>query len=147
MAEDVKITHLQKKLVSILDIDLTKEDTRNVQNQVNSPRTKEACLRLGIDLKELNPINRAKVEAQLKERERKPSVPKELIDMRVEHLDKKRHEKYRMIKEERETVIHEIEHGVAPHFASVSAGNSTGSGGNLFLTFAGLKQTSGMVGS
>jgi hypothetical protein len=40
-------------------------------------------MRLGIDLKELNPIVRQKVEDSLKERERKRTVPKELVDMRM----------------------------------------------------------------
>jgi len=101
---------------------------------INSPRTKEACMRLGIDLKELNPVNRDKVEINLKERERKRSVPKELVDMRMEHLEGKRKQKYKMIKDEREAVIQEIENGVAGPYASVSAGHSSGSAGK-FLTF------------
>jgi len=87
-----------------------------VQNVVNSPRTREACQRLGIDLRELNPANRHKVEEALKERERKRAVPKELVDMRMDHLDQKRMVKWKMIKDERETVIHEIQHGTGPNF-------------------------------
>jgi len=119
--------------VSILDINIEDPNLKNVENLINSPRTKEACLRLGIDLKELNHVNRGKVEIYLKERERKRSVPKELIDMRMEHLEGKRKQKYKMIKDERDAVIHEIEHGTSGPYASVSAGNSTGSGGKLIL--------------
>lgn len=53
--------------------------------------------------------------------------------MRMEHLEGKRKQKYKMIKDERDAVIHEIEHGISGPYASVSAGNSTGSGGKIIL--------------
>lgn len=66
---------------------------------LESPRSKEACRRLGIDPADLNRITEDKVREIIAQRERKKVIPKVLIDIRMAHYEEKRKEKINLIKE------------------------------------------------
>jgi hypothetical protein len=85
--------------VSIVDIQPDTQYEKSMKDILNSPRSLEACLRVGIELTDLDPILEETVRQQLVERERKPNIPKVLIDMRMKHNEEKRREKIRLIKE------------------------------------------------
>ena len=66
---------------------------------VNSPRSLEACKRLGIQLSDLDTVTEEQVREKILERERKRSVPQVLVDMRLKHYADKRKSQVHMIKE------------------------------------------------
>lgn len=66
---------------------------------LNSPRTLEACRRLGIDLADLDPVPESVVKAQLVEREKNRNVPPILIEIRKKHYDEKRVSKINLLKQ------------------------------------------------
>ena len=72
---------------------------------LNSPRTLEAMATLGLKAEELEPISYESVRHYFIQRERKQAIPKQLVDLRFETLNKRRHQKRQMIIEEREKII------------------------------------------
>ena len=60
---------------------------------------------LGLTFEELEPLQVERVREYFIKRERKQSIPGELIRLRFDMLNKRRHEKKRMIIEKREQII------------------------------------------
>jgi hypothetical protein len=59
----------------------------------------EACRRLGIHLEELIPVTEDFVKQKIIERDRRKNVPKELVQIRMDHYNEKRDYKIKQIKE------------------------------------------------
>jgi hypothetical protein len=74
---------------------------KELKDMINSPRTLEACKRLGINLADLDTVTEDQVRERILERERKRSVPQVLVEMRMKHYADKRKERITMIKEVR----------------------------------------------
>ena len=72
-----------------------------MKDLLNSPRTLEACKRLGIHLGDLDSVTEDQVRERIMQRERKKTVPQVLVDMRMQYYADKRKEKLKMIKEVR----------------------------------------------
>ncbi len=94
-------------MVGIHQINLEEPAEESIARIVNSPRSLEAAQRQGINLQELDPVTEKQVEEMLKARERKPNVPKVLVEIRLNHLMNKRQEKLKLLIEEREYIIEE----------------------------------------
>ena len=68
---------------------------------INSPRTLEAMECLGILGAELDDVNYESIRDEIVKRERKQSIPKIVVDLRFENLQKKRHQKKLLIEQVR----------------------------------------------
>jgi hypothetical protein len=77
-------------LFSIEDLSVDKQYERSIKDLLNSPRTLEACKRLGIHPEELDPVTEDVVRERIMTRERKKTVPKVLVDMRMQYYQDKR---------------------------------------------------------
>ncbi len=77
--------------------------------RLNSPRTLEAMASLGLTTEELEPIPYESVIQYFMKRERKKNIPKELVDLRWNMINKRRHAKKEMIIREREKIIFQEE--------------------------------------
>lgn len=73
--------------------------------QVKSPRTVLACQMLGLNLKELNPVEEDEVRQYYVLRDKTQNPSKEFVDLRINMLDQRRYDKLRMIKEKRREII------------------------------------------
>jgi len=71
---------------------------------ITSPRSLEACLRLGVDPRELLPHP---VKAFGKSLDKKIKITPEEQQARYEHFELRRKEKIKAIKEKREAIVHE----------------------------------------
>jgi len=78
------------KLVSIADLSPDQKYPKSIANLVNSPRSLEACKRQGINLSELDPIDKASVEKKIKERDKTKQVPPDIVEVRFQHSEEKR---------------------------------------------------------
>ena len=74
---------------------------------MNSPRTVEAMRILGLETSELVPISMEEIKQYFIQREKTTDFPKELIDLRFQMLDNRRHNKKRLIVEKRNDLIME----------------------------------------
>ena len=90
--------------MNIEDFDLN-ENEANISIKINSPRTLEAMKILGLDAKDLDPIDYSSVKDFLQKRDRKKDVPKELVDLRFKMLDQRRHDKKKLIVDERNKIM------------------------------------------
>jgi len=77
--------------------------------RLNSPRTLEAMASLGLSMEELEPVPYESIIQYFIKRERKKSIPKELVDLRWDMINKRRHAKREMIIREREKIIFQEE--------------------------------------
>lgn len=68
-----------------------------VVHEINSPRTLEACLRLGLDPAELAPKNENKFKTK--------DLPPELVKVKYDHFERKRKEKIAAVISEREVIM------------------------------------------
>ena len=76
--------------MSIDEVNPDHQYERSFKQLINSPRSIEACRRQGIELTELDPITDEKVKHMICERDKRKSVPKVLIDIRMQHYEEKR---------------------------------------------------------
>ena len=74
---------------------------------MNSPRTVEAMRILDLETSELVPISMEEIKQYFIQREKTTDFPKELIDLRFQMLDNRRHNKKRLIVEKRNDLIME----------------------------------------
>jgi hypothetical protein len=72
-----------------------KIDTKGISyaDILNSPRTLEAMESLGILGKELDDIKYETIRDELMKRERKQNIPKIIVDLRYDNVQKKREDK------------------------------------------------------
>lgn len=68
-----------------------------IAQEINSPRTLEACLRLGLDPSELAPKSKSTYESK--------DLTAEMVNVKYEHFERKRNEKIFAVKTERESII------------------------------------------
>ena len=82
-----------------MDLIITIENFQDGGNarEINSPRTLEACLRSGLDPKELMHKPRSAFLSK--------SMTKEMVDAKVAINEKKRRDKISLVKEERDAII------------------------------------------
>ena len=90
--------------VSIEDVDLSK-NAKGVSFEINSPRTLQACKILGLELSELEPVDKSSVVAYYQARERSKNVPHEYVELRFNMLNQRRFDKQKLIAEERKKLI------------------------------------------
>ena len=74
--------------------------------EINSPRTLHACAILGLDLKELEPVDLDGVIKYYQDRDHCKKVPQEFVDLRYKMLDQRRYDKQKLIAEERNKLIY-----------------------------------------
>lgn len=72
------------------------EDGGNVR-EINSPRTLEACLRSGLDPRELAPKPRGAFASK--------DLTKAMIDAKIQMFEKKRRDKINAVKQERDAIM------------------------------------------
>jgi hypothetical protein len=60
---------------------------------------------LGLNLKELNPVEEDEVRQYYVLRDKTQNPSKEFVDLRINMLDQRRYDKLRMIKEKRREII------------------------------------------
>ena len=77
-----------------MDIDL-KIDLKGLSFSeiINSPRSLEAMESLGITSKELDNVKYESIREELMKRERKQNIPKIIVDLRYDNIQKKREDK------------------------------------------------------
>ena len=85
--------------MSIEDVSPDQQYETSFQAIINSPRTLEACHRQGVELTELDPVTQEQIKHMICERDKKKKVPQVLIDIRMQHYDEKRKQKFTLIKE------------------------------------------------
>ena len=78
---------------------------QNLEENLNSPRTLEAMRSLGLTCQDLMPTSRRQVYEYYVDREKQRDIPKALIDLRYDTLNKRRHNKKQMIVQERRNII------------------------------------------
>ena len=65
----------ESKLFSIDEVDPEKVYEKSMKAILNSPRSLEACRRLGINAEDLDPVTEDQVREKILQRERKKNVP------------------------------------------------------------------------
>ena len=80
-----------------LSINIANFEEGEGQREINSPRTLEACLRVGVDPSELNPKKRGEFFSK--------GLNKEKVTMKYQSYERKRLEKIADVRKERDAII------------------------------------------
>ena len=80
-----------------LSISIENFEVGETQQEINSPRTMEACLRVGVDPSELYARKRGDFASK--------ELTKEMIKIKYQSFEKKRQEKIMDVKNERNAII------------------------------------------
>lgn len=97
-----------EQIWSLENIDLKHlPESGSFRNHINSPRSLEAFKRSGIEPRELDPITQSSIVEMLKSREQGKRVPKEIVKLRMENMDRRRYNKLSVLRDVRERIIEE----------------------------------------
>ena len=78
---------------------------KNIEELLNSPRSIEAMKTLGITKQDLQMVSRKDIHAYYVAREKSHDIPKALVDLRYDTLNKRRFAKRDLIIAERRRII------------------------------------------